>query len=61
MGVEVDRKANLLLQCADHRLGSGRLKQARHIFKAQYMRARGFQFFGHGHVVFEVIFGAIRI
>ena len=61
MGVKVDGQANLLLQCADQRLGSGRFKEASHIFKAQYMCARSFQLFGHGHIVFQVIFGAVRI
>ncbi|SMX50740.1 hypothetical protein PEV8663_04786 [Pelagimonas varians] len=61
MGVEMDRQTDLFFQRFDQRPCGRGLEQARHILEPQNMRPCGLQLLPHGNVVFQVIFGAVRI
>ena len=61
MGMEMNGKANFLLQSANQSLGRRGLQQSRHIFESQHMRTGSFQLLGHRNIVFQIIFCAIGI
>ncbi len=61
VGVEMDRQADLVLQRLHQRPGGGRLQQPRHVLQPQHMRAGGLQLLGHADIVFQVVFGPVRV